>query len=280
MANSLYNLSLSGLLLLAANQLSANDESVTNTGSDEDTYYEEFSEFGDEDYEGDDSVEWDISLGLAYSVSQTPYVAGKQESELMHYFSIGWGPLYFDGETLGSYLYGKDNWGISVSISRGMLNDSGRGDSADLSDMTPLSEVVMTSISFEIEEEWGALEASIAGDVSDKHNGITTSVTYGYPVYLEQWSLMPTIGAYWFDEKIAQYYYGVNAENTNATRALYTPSSGFNYSVGLGAEYDVNDNNSLSFSLLTQIYSDDIRQSSIVNKSHVTSLAMAYSYLF
>jgi len=274
MPNSLYHLSLSGVLLLTASQLSANDDSATETAFEEDTYYEELIEFDDE------PLEWDISLGLAYSVSQTPYVGGKQESELMPYFSIDWGPLYFDGDSLGSYLYGDDNWGVSASISSGILNDSERGDSADLSDMTPLSDVVMASISVEIEDAWGALEASLAGDVSDKHNGIMASVTYGYPVYLERWSLMPTIGADYFDEKIAQYYYGVNAKNTNATRALYTPSSGINYSIGIGAEYEVNDNNSLSFSLETQLYSDEIRQSSIVNKSHVTSLGMAYSYLF
>lgn len=299
MSNTLCTLGLAGLLLAGTSPLLANDE--TNTPSAIDTDDEQFEESYEEgfengyeegykasyddndealDVEDDDEWQWDISLGLGYSVSQTPYVGGEQSADLIPYFNISWGPLFFDGESLGSYLYGEDDWGISATISSGMLNDSDRGESDALSDMTPLNDVVMASLSFEIEAEWGAMEASLSTDVSDEHKGTIANLVYSYPVYLEKWSLMPLIGAQWFDKKVARYYYGVSAADVTTSRALYTPSSGINYSAGINAEYEIDEQSSVAVSLITDVYSEQIRQSSIVDKSHTSSLTLAYSYQF
>jgi outer membrane protein len=300
MPRKLRNLSFVGLLLFSAGPLSANDDKTMDTQPDDASYQNELSElseldgydyddkegyedegYDEEGYEDEDEpFEWDISLGLAYSISQTPYVGGKQSSDVMPYLNISWGPLYFDGDSFGSYLYGEDNWGISASLNSGILNDSERGGSDRLSDMTPLDDVVTASIRYEIEAQWGAVEATVSGDVSDKHNGYMANMAYSYPVYLVQWSLMPFVGAQWFNRNVSQYYYGVNDADSTATRAAYSAGSGINYSVGLGAEYEMDDHSSLSFSLETTRYSNQIRRSSIVDQSHTTSLGLAYSYFF
>ena len=277
MPNHLCEFSVTGLLLLFISPLSVADEDISNLEIDESRYfYEEASDYEDED----EAFEWEVSIGLGYFVSQTPYVGGERQSDLIPYFSLSWGPLFFDGDSIGSYIYGGDNWGVSGSLSAGVLNDSERGDSSNLSDMTPLNDVVMVSLTFETEASWGGMEASLSNDVSDEHNGTSASVTYSYPVYFERWSLMPLVGVDWFDKKIARYYYGVNAENANASRALYVPNSGINYSAGLNASYDVNDNNSVTFTLLTEFYSKEIKQSSIVDKSHASSVGVVYAYVF
>jgi outer membrane scaffolding protein for murein synthesis (MipA/OmpV family) len=72
----------------------------------------------------------------------------------------------------------------------------------------------------------------------------------------------------------------VNAANANASRALYTPNSGVNYTAGINADYEVDDNNSVSFTLMSEVYSEQIRKSSIVSKSNTVSANVVYSYHF
>ncbi|WP_162197509.1 MipA/OmpV family protein [Marinomonas sp. S3726] len=256
MANYIQALSLTGVLVLSAGNTLANE------------------------YTEKEAFEWETSIGLGYFVSQTPYIGSQQESEITPYLSISWGPLFFDGESLGAYLYGEDSWGISASISSDSLGDSDRGDSKALADMTKLSDVVVMNLTFEQEASWGAIEATLTTDVSSKHKGNLASLSYSYPLYLKDWSLMPLVSAQWFDKKSAAYYYGVKAEDVTASRALYTPDSGINYAAGINAEYELNSHNSIGLSLITTFYSDEIKQSSIADKSHNTSFGLLYSYMF
>ena len=288
MPNPYTSLGLTACLLTSTNLIYAKEESVAEhflAVAEETEEIEEISDFHDAYYEDDldedgEESEWDIAIGLGYFVSQSPYVGAQQEAEWLPFFSLSWGPFFFDGDSLGSYLYGQDNWGISASISAGVLNDSDRGGSDSLADMTPLSEVVMADVSYEIEADWGAIQVSIETDVSHQHQGNQMSIAYAYSVYFEQWSLTPLAQVDWFDDKVAAYYYGVSAEDAKGARTQYQPGSGVNYVLGLNAEYDIDDYQTLSFTLMTELYSDEVRQSSIVDQSHSKSASGIYSYSF
>lgn len=255
------------LLFGAANTLAA-DEVFKN--KDLDNQYKQ-------NEAGQEAFEWEVSIGIGYSLSQSPYIGDKRQSEFVPGLSVSWGPLFFDGDSIGSYLYEQDNWAISASIS---INDSDRGDSAKVSDMTPLSNVVMANVNFAFEESWGALEASINHDVSHKYDGISADMIYSYPLYFEQWTVMPLVGFELFDKKTAQYYYGVSAENVKNSRPLYMPNAGVNYAIGINVDYEINENNTLSFGVSNKLYSDEIRKGSIVDKSNTMNANIIYYYTF
>ncbi|TQV88032.1 MipA/OmpV family protein [Aliikangiella coralliicola] len=231
-------------------------------------------------FSGENNKEESFILGPGVFSIESPYIGGKTQTMAFPYIEYSWGPLFIEGGTLGSHIFGGDNWGIAAAIDGDFLGDTDRGDSNQLADMQELDDVINGSIKMFYHQNWGAIELSLSKDISDNHDGSSASLSYSYVVELGNWEVIPSVGANWFSEDVSNYYYGVSLVDARANRPFYSPDSGVNYNAGISTIYSFDKNNSLMLNLTTESYSDQIKDSSIVDKSGSTTFGSIYIHRF
>ena len=224
---------------------------------------------------------WDISLGMAIFHENSVYLGADGRTEELPYLSIEWGPFFFEGDSLGMFLYGGDNWWVAASVGFDMFGDTGRGDSLELKDMTELDDVYNASIMTFYEAGWGALDLQLSTDVSNKHDGTIGFLSYSYPLNYKNWELSPYLSAQWVSSEITQYYAGVSEVDARRGRPAYTSKSGTNFGLGISGEYSINNKHSVLVDLKGTMYSDELKDSPIIDTDDVVfSALVGYLYHF
>lgn len=230
--------------------------------------------------DSDSDNEFNYAIGALAFTYSSPYIGGEQQTQLFPYLEFNYGPIFFEGGSLGSHLYGGDNWGIAAAVSLDFMGDTERGDSRQLSDMEELDHVINGSLIVFYETDWGEFDLSLTTDISNNHDGQTAALSYSYPIKAGNWYFSPSVSAQWFSEEVANYYYGVGARDVKANRPLYNADSGINYSISLMADYAITEQHHLIFDISTTIYSDEIKNSPIVDESSSTSFGAGYIFRF
>lgn len=224
---------------------------------------------------------WDISLGIAVFHENSPYLGADGRTQELPFLSIEWGPLFFEGDSLGMFLYGGENWKIAVSVGFDMFGDTNRGNSLELKDMAELDDVYNASIMTFYEAGWGALDLQLSTDISNKHDGTTASLSYSYPLSYKSWELSPYLSAQWVSSEVTEYYVGVSEVDAKKGRPAYASTSGTNFGLGINGVYSINDKHSLFADLKGTLYSDELKDSPIIDTDDaVLSVIVGYLYHF
>ncbi len=225
-----------------------------------------------------DGVE--ISIGLMGGQMQSPYLGGEDQSFVFPMLDISWGPLFFRGGTLGTFIYGDENFAIAAGISPDFIADKDRGDSKLLSDMTELDTVINGTLLMIYQSDFGEFELKYDADISDKHDGNVVSLSYSYPMQFNRFEFRPYFGVQKVSEEVNQYYYGVSQADVINTREFYMPEAGVNYNAGLSTIYSINAHHNIMFDVAGTFYSDEIKDSPIVDDSSSLSVSLGYFYRF
>ena len=221
-----------------------------------------------------------FALGAFVGSEQSLYVGGEDETEIRPLISAEWGRYFLRGPSVGMHLYRDRHWGFSASVGMANVEDTDRGDSAQLADMGDLDDVFAGRLGIEYENDWGTVEAGFGADISGSHDGYTAELAYSHPFEAGGWRIEPGIGVEWLSEEVTDYYYGVSAAHARAGRAAYQADSAVNYSLELSTTYPFRKNHAFQVRAAYKRFGDEITDSPIVDRDDVTEFGVGYIYRF
>ena len=221
-----------------------------------------------------------FAAGGWMSVEQSLYRGGDEQVTVLPLVVAHLGPVYLRGPALGLYLYGGDGRPtVSTAISLD-LTDTGRGDSPQLADMSELHRAVLGKLDASHEGDWGRLSLSIAADISGTHGGYLARLSYGTPIEVGRGTLEPELGVKWQSADVNRYYFGVDAADVTATRPRYKPDAGVGYDLRFTVAYPFAERHMLRLEVGTELVSDEISESPIVERDSMVSIGAGYLFRF
>lgn len=153
-------------------------------------------------------------------------------------------------------------------------------DSAALQGMDERDMTLEAGLTVSAGGAFGELALSVLTDVLDRHSGQEAVLRYGYEFAGERLTFTPFAGLRWISSNLADYYYGVRAEEATPSRAAYAAPSSTTPLVGLTARYRLSSHWGV-FGLLTYEQLDGgLRDSPIVENDHSSLLLLTLTRNF
>lgn len=138
------------------------------------------------------------------------------------------------------------------------------------------------SIKADLETPFGQLSLSHISDIADASTGSISTLAYGIPLYSGQSLFIGgNIGAHLVNSKWNDYYYGVRASESTATRSAYQASQGVNAFMEISAGYAFTQHWSMNHSVSVAQLDDTVVDSPLTVDDDIRSeygVMFLYSY--
>ncbi|MES9832059.1 MAG: MipA/OmpV family protein [Candidatus Thiodiazotropha sp. DIVDIV] len=128
--------------------------------------------------------------------------------------------------------------------------------------------------------EFGELNGQLLADISGRSKGQELVVSYAYPVQFGGWTLRPELGVSWQSSDLADYYFGVDADESNSQREAYEGKSTVTPFLGIQAEYELTKHTNLIGGVGMGRLGDGISDSPIVEERNVAGGFIGAVYHF
>jgi len=256
-----------------------------------------------------DAFEWQFILDLSV-VYDPEIIAGIEQSELLHYFmpgilvDISYKGFFLQsnqrrsnallgGTEFGYQLFVEDKWQLDL-IAKAYLQgydsksliEYGGGDEELLAGLREregtggialrYSHFFKESL-FSIDFAYG----SAGDDVNGEHvSGIIVDSFYSYLLPYRNWDIYLGGGLTYFSQDIVNYYIGVSPEESTENRAEHTAKGGFRGQLEVYAQYPLSASWSFNAGITHSIFSNDVKESPIVDKSQITQVMLGVLYVF
>jgi outer membrane protein len=227
-----------------------------------------------------DSESSNLSIGLAVASSSSHYIRGKPKPSVIPVFDMYWEGLYIKHDRAGAFIAWGDNWALGLAAGLDRAGGKNRGNSKQLTNMRPLDTVFVGALDLFIETSSGDISFDIAHDLSNKHSGYSTEVSYSYLIPQDAWSVSPKISLLWLSKTASNYYYGVSKEDAQPGRAEYQPGASYKFGLGGTVDYSFDKNNTIFFDATMKKVSNAIRKSPIIDKDYTFHTTLGYLYSF
>jgi len=221
--------------------------------------------------------EW--GLGIGFAARQPPQQGAATEVVALPFPS-------YEGEQL-SLGFGWISYALTNSerfrlALEGQLRFDGYDPdaSAELTGMKPRDLTLDAGFSITTGDAWGIANLKVMADALGKHEGYEVSVAYQYPIQLERWTIVPSIGVNLPSAKLVDYYYGVQITEATAGRPSYSGRSVVNTSVGVNLMYEVNSHWQVIGGAEYIHLGSGITDSPIIERDHDAGLYSAVVYHF
>ncbi len=182
------------------------------------------------------------SIGVGTVASDSPYVG--EGTRLRAFPFIGWEGerAYLRGLDLGLQLLDRGPWSLDVALSARLDGfeakdlDAARLAAAgvDRARLDDRSDGVDASLSARWRGDAIELRAEARHDVSGASEGSELRLRAGWPLQAGAWRWTPYLQGSWLSSDLADYYYGVAADETTAGGAAYRADSAWVPEAGLG----------------------------------------------
>jgi outer membrane scaffolding protein for murein synthesis (MipA/OmpV family) len=256
-----------------------------------------------------DAFEWQFILDLSL-VYDPEIIAGIEQSELLHYFmpgilvDISYKGFFLQtnqrrsnallgGTEFGYQLLVEDNWQLDL-IAKAYLQgydsesliEYGGGDDELLAGLREregtggialrYSHFFKESL-FSIDFAYG----SAGDDVNGEHvGGLIVDSFYSYLLPYRNWDIYLGGGLTYFSQNIVDYYIGVSPEESTDNRVEYTAKGGFRAQLEVYAQYPLSASWSFNAGITHSIFSNNVKESPIVDESQTTQLMIGALYVF
>lgn len=172
-------------------------------------------------------------IGVAAVVSDSPYVGEGTRFIPIPLVSYEGERFYFRGITAGWRLVDTDSFEFA-------LLGKARLDGFDVDDLdraalarngvdAALLEDRRKGLDLGVGMEWsgaaGELQLEMLADATDRSGGQEVSLQYGYPVRMGRGMVTPVLGATWWSDDMADYYYGPLRSEVARGVAAYAPGA-------------------------------------------------------
>lgn len=225
---------------------------------------------------------YDLGLGAGVKVSTSEYKGEETTISPIPIVNFESEYVFVHGLTAGAYIYADETSNLLVTVSYLAHNyDASENDEHAMKRLKDRYSTMMLGAAYELHGSWGTADISLAADVLDTNNGFTADASYAYPFKAAFLKIKPFIGVEWTSERYNDYYYGVSASESRKSGLMeYEAEGGFSPYVGVGLKVDLTNNLEMGLNTKIKQLSDEITDSSMVDRDVNYSCALGFSYSF
>lgn len=181
------------------------------------------------------------------------------------------GAFFVRGTQVGYQFY--RNGGLTLEalgewVWRGYDDD----DSRHLRGMDDRDPTILGGAAASYYDGWGVTRVDVATDLLGKSNGQELTFSYGKQFVQDKWTLTPLAGVRWESSDMADYYFGVDADEVTPTRPQYSAGESWTPFVSLATRCRINEKWSSMIMVRYDWLDDEISDSPIVNKDYQIKL--------
>jgi len=111
-------------------------------------------------------------------------------------------------------------------------------------------------------------------------SGMIIDSFYSYLVPYRNWDIYLGAGFTYYDKVLMDYYIGIDADEVTINRPLHNADSSFRAQLEIYAQYPLSQSWSFNAGLTQTFYSNNIKQSPLVDKNKLTQLMVGVLYVF
>jgi outer membrane protein len=206
-------------------------------------------------------------LGAGIRGSQDRYVGQERGPDLVPLYLYQGRWFFAEGTSAGLHLLDDDIFDLDIILRY-------RFDTLDPEDYGELANGLSTrrqtldgGVSGAATTRFGQFKVEWVTDLQNHHDGSELDVTYRYPFKWRSFSLSPFVTLSYLDDNLANYYYGVTQEESDATGIpAYQVGSTQNLSFGLTSSWQATDHIFVFGNLGYQVLNTDIQNSPLVSE--------------
>jgi len=194
------------------------------------------------------------------------------------------------------FAYYSENWQIDpsqISYSFETISDVKFGlmvqprydgysedDSAIFKGMEDRDFAVDAGVKLSYESEVGQFEVNVVTDVTGTHEGTEVKGQFSKNWFIESLALSFRTGVSFKSSELVDYYYGVKATEVNTFRAYFVGEKATSVFGAMQFAYPINDQWVLSGMAGYESFSDEIKNSPLLDKSYALTSYLAIAYKF
>lgn len=222
------------------------------------------------------------TVGLGAHVFDYGYRATDAKTYPVPAISVETEHFYLKGLEAGAYVLKTDRQRLSVGISYMPLSfDANDSDDRRMKRLDDRDASVFANVGYSLDTGFGMLNVQLGGDISGKSDGFMGDVNFMKRFAFGEFGITPQIGAIWTSDKFNQYYYGISAaEAKKSGLDRYDPERGVSPYVRLMADWQVTDRISLYAESSLRVYSNEIKDSPMIDKDYAYGFGCGVSYRF
>ncbi|MCZ6854956.1 MAG: MipA/OmpV family protein [Gammaproteobacteria bacterium] len=130
------------------------------------------------------------------------------------------------------------------------------------------------------EGRWGFLQSSVYSDISNTHNGVEVSTSYGYSWRGNRWYIEPSLLLSWKSASLNDYYWGVREFEIAQALGPYRAESGLNVGARFRAGYQIDEHWAWSAAIEYERLNDEAADSPIVDDNDVFGFFFGIGFRF
>jgi len=256
-----------------------------------------------------DDFEWQFVLDLSL-VYDPKIIEGIEQEDPWHYFmpgilvDISYKGFFLQtnqrrsnallgGTELGYQLVVKDSWQLDLIVKAYMqgydsesLIEYGGGDEVVLSGLQERNATAGIALRYSqyFENALFTIDFAAASPGDDEFDnyvgGVIVDSFYSHLLPYRNWDVYLGAGLTYFSQDIVDYYIGVSPDEATDTRAEHTAEGGFRGQLEVYAQHPLSANWSFNAGITHSIFSSDVKDSPLVDKSQVTQVMVGVLYVF
>lgn len=256
-----------------------------------------------------DEFEWQFALDFSL-VYDPKIIVGIEQEKLLHYFMPA---LLFDisykgfflqtnqrrsnallgGTEFGYQLVVENDWQLDLigkaymqGFDPEFLIEYGGGDKELLTGLTERNATVGLALRYSryLENSLFTLDLAAATSGDDEYGetvrGMIIDSFYSYLLPYRNWDIYLGTGLTYFSQDIVDYYIGVGSSEVNENRPEYTAKGGFRGQAEIYAQYPLSASWSFNAGITHSLYSNNVKESPLVDKNHTTQVMLGVLYVF
>ena len=185
--------------------------------------------------------------------------------------------LYLRWSRIGMYVYGQQNWGISVTAQPRVFGYQA-DDSPYLSGMAERRPTWEGGIAIGGKNSLGFAELTYFHDLLNYSKGSLLRLEIGKTISQGRWTNIPSLYIIRYSNAFNDYYYGVRQSESRSQRPVYHAKAGVNYGLQDFAMVELNKDWYISANLRADYLASEITRSPIVNNQWMVSAMLSLMY--
>ncbi|HCT5820126.1 TPA: MipA/OmpV family protein [Citrobacter sedlakii] len=224
----------------------------------------------------------ELSVGAGAVYNESPYRGYNENTHAIPLISYEGEALYVRQTTLGYVLAKSDKNEFSLTTSWMPLEfDPADNDDRAMKKLDKRDSTVMAGAAWYHHERWGSVKVSAAADILDNSNGWIGELSLFRRMPVGKLSLIPSVGAFYYDENFNDYYYGISgSESRHSGLARYSAQDTWVPYVSLTAKYPVTENIVLMASAAYSTLPDEIKDSPMIDRDDSFTFITGVSWRF
>lgn len=187
--------------------------------------------------------------------------------------------VYVRWTRIGLYVFGKQNWGVSLTAQPRPWGYEGT-DSSWLSGMEQRQPSWEGGVAIGGKNRWGFAELTYFQDVLNRSNGSLVRLELGKTVTSGRWFNMPSVYVIRYSDAMLNYYYGVRPQESTLQRPVYDAKAGINFALQHFLMFEMSKHWFFCANARVDYLASEITRSPLVDDQWMGSVMVSLLYKF